>query len=76
MTCEIGDLLAGLDVVQGDDPRVTSRGYKAGGGAEGDGANGMHEAGERVRQAARVIVEDVYAAIFVTRYREAPIIAL
>lgn len=76
VTCEVCDLLAGCDVVQGDDARVATGCEELGGRRERDGADGMDEAGEGVCEAACVIVEDVDGAVFVAGGREAAVAAL
>lgn len=72
---QVGDLLAGADVVEGDDARVAGGSEELARGRKGQGAHGVDEAGERVQQAARVVAEDVQGAVLVTRGGEAAVVA-
>lgn len=65
MAGEVGELLAGLGRVEGDDTGVACDGEVFVGGGEFDAADGFDEAGEGVYEAGGGVVEDVDAAVLV-----------
>jgi len=65
MAREVRNLLARIHIVQGYYPRVTACGQQFRCRRERDAADGVHKAGERVRKATRVVVEDVDGSVFV-----------
>lgn len=65
MAREVGELLAGLGGVEGDDTGVACDGEVFIRGGEFDATDGFDEAGEGVHEAGGGVVEDVDAAVLV-----------